>query len=273
MGPMVAELEPGDGSALSAPALILSLMDSAPQARLSAAAMVAAGELLGIDSRAIRVAAARLVKKGVLGQRRRGVYQVGSRGDRLHRQVLAWHRVEEQVRAWDDRWVAVFTAHLSRTDKSALRGRERALRLKGFAGVTAGLAVRPANLTLTLTELRGELVELGLDPDAWVVGLDEDDPVHPLEPARLWDLAGLNERYRADLARLAASTGRVPALDVRAAARETLLVGRDVMHHILVDPLLPDGLVDVALRRRLIAAMAAYDRLGKSCWRNFYRSL
>lgn len=258
---------------LSAPELILSLADSAPEPRLEVARLVAAGRLLGIDAGAVRVAAARLVKKGVLTQASRGVYGIGGAGHGLHRRVLGWHRVETQVREWDGRWLAVFSAHLPRSQKSRLRARQRALRLRGFASFQAGLAVRPANLRSSAAELRGELVELGLDDEALLFGLDAEDPRWPIDPRRLWDTGALEASYRYNLTRLEQSRARLPALDVEAAARETLLVGRAVMRDILTDPLLPEALVDTALRRRMIVAMVDYDRLGKAAWRAFYGSL
>jgi phenylacetic acid degradation operon negative regulatory protein len=258
---------------LSAPELILSLADSAPRPRLTAANLVAAGALLGIDAGAMRVAAARLVKKGVLEQQSRGVYRLGGRGGELHRRVQAWHRVEDQLAPWEGRWICVFTGHLSRSDKSCLRTRERSLRLKGFAAARPGLAVRPANLRTPLPALRGELTQLGLDQDALVLGIDGPDPEHPFDPEALWDIAGLERRYQDNCARLEASTERLPGLDAQSAARETLLVGRTVMRDIVTDPLLPEVMVDTVLRRRMIEAMVAYDRVGKDCWRGFYRSL
>lgn len=262
-----------DTKTLSARELVLSLADSVAEPRLSAASLVAAAALLDIDPGTVRVAVARLVKQGVLEQRERGIYGLGRRGDGLHRRVLAWSRVEDQLVRWDGRWLAVLTAHLGRSDKLALRARERALRLRGFADARPGLAVRPANLAADLPALRAELVELGLPAEALVVRLDETDPDHPFDPAALWDTGSLERRYADNSARLAASSARLAALDVPSAARETLLIGRAVMRDILTDPLLPESLVDVAARRRMIEAMRAYDRLGKDCWRRFHRAL
>lgn len=258
---------------LSAPELVLSLADAAPEPRLSAANLVAAGALLDIDSGAMRVAVARLVKKGVLEQSARGEYRLGSRGVELHRRVQSWHRLEDQLAPWGGGWLGVLTGHLGRSDKSGLRARERALRLKGFAAALPGLSVRPANLRTGLADLRAELTELGLDPLALLIGIAEGDPVNPFDPEALWDVAGLERRYADNCRHLAQSTGRITALDTQSAARETLLVGRAVMRDILHDPLLPEGMVDTALRRQMIEAMQTYDRLGKDCWRAFYDSL
>ena len=262
-----------DPDTLSARELILSLADAAPKPRLTAGNLVAAGTLLGIDAGAIRVALGRLVKRGVLEPEQRGVYRLGPRGAELHRRVQAWHRVEDQVAPWTGGWIGVFTAHLGRSEKSGLRARERALRLKGFAEAREGLSVRPSNFRASVPALRTELVELGLDGDALVLDIGTGDSVHPFDAASLWDLAELEARYRSNCERLEASVARLPALNVHAAARETLLVGRAVMRDILRDPLLPEELVDTAARRRMIDAMKAYDRVGKDRWRNFYRML
>ena len=61
-------------------------------------------------------------------------------------------------------------------------------------------------------------------------------------------------------------------MDVADLACETLLVGRAVTRDILLDPLLPEALVNTALRREMIEAMRAYDRRGKAFWRNFLRT-
>lgn len=264
---------PAQSDTLSAAELILALLDSAPRPELTAASLVAAGDLLGIDARAVRVAAARLVKQKVLASAGRGRYSVGERGRGLHRRVLTWTNVERTLKPWRGDWLAVYLAHLKRGDKTALRARERALRLAGFATVDAGLHARPANLKASTTGVRDNLLALGLDPDACVLHVAELEPHGFIDPQALWDTAALERGYAEWLRELADSTRRVPAMDVESAARETLLVGRAVLKVILADPLLPGELIDARQRGTLIDAMKSYDALGKRCWREFYRAL
>ena len=256
---------------LSAPDLILSLLDSAPQPQIRAASLIEAGALFGIDPRAIRVAAARLVKNKVLTTTARGVYSVGGRGDRLHRTVISWANMESAIKPWRGAWVGVYQGHLKRTDKTAVRARERALRLQGFAAVDSGLAVRPANLTLSLAGIRVALIELGLDPAANLFLIQETEPAARFE--RLWDTAALEARYASHIANLEQSTRRIPDLDTFAAAKETLLVGRGVTRDIVMDPRLPGEMIDAQLRTTMIERMKTYDVLGKDCWRTFYAAL
>lgn len=256
---------------LSAPELILSLLDSAPQPQIKAASLVAAGALFGIDPRAVRVAVTRLVKDDVLATVSRGIYSVGDRGDRLHRAVVSWSDMESSTKPWNGGWLAVYQAHSKRADKKARRARERALRLQGFAAVDSALAVRPANLRLCMAEIRAGLIELGLDAAASLFLIEETEPAAGFEA--LWDTKALEARYANHIRNLQLSTTHVSDLDVYQAAAETLQIGRGVTRDIVMDPLLPSQLINAELRSEMIKAMRVYDRLGKDCWRRFYAAL
>jgi phenylacetic acid degradation operon negative regulatory protein len=255
---------------LSAPEVVLSLVDSALRPDIDVARIIAAGELFDIDPRTIRVALARLVKSGVLASRARGRYGLGPAGGSMHAAVVSWSSYEARVRSWDGRWLAVETGHLQRGERRRVRTRERALRLNGFAAASASLWVRPANLTLSTAEMGTRLVDLGLESAAWVFTLSDEDDDAGAHFRSLWDARALEADYRRHLRRLQQSTERLERLAVADRARETFLVGRAAMRAILVDPWLPDALVDTKLRAELVAAMRQYDRLGKACWRSFY---
>jgi phenylacetic acid degradation operon negative regulatory protein len=255
---------------LSAPDLVLSLLDSAPQPQIRAASLIEAGALFGIDSRAIRVAVARLVKNNVLTTVSRGIYGVGGGGDRLHRAVISWADVESSIKPWRGEWLAVYQ-HLKGANKTAVRARDRALRLQGFAAVDSTLAVRPANLRRDLTDTRNVLIEFGLNPGASLFLITNIEPTADFE--RLWDTHALEARYARHIRDLERSTRRVAKLDVFGAAKETLLVGRGVTRDIVIDPLLPGEMIDAQLRGEVIRQMQIYDVLGKDCWRAFYAAL
>ena len=253
---------------LSAPAFILALLDSASDVEIRAASLVAAAAAFAIDPRTIRVALARLVQKGVLQAVGRGIYRAGTSGGPMQRAVVSWANAEASLKTWDGGWIAVAQSQGNRYNKTAMRANERALRIKGFKTAEPGLAVRPANLRTTLSETRDTLVELGLHPDARLMLVTAT--AGGSDFANLWSAAQLEAGYRQHLNAMADSTARVPRLNAVDAAKETLLVGRAVTRDIVLDPLLPDALVDAGLRRRMIKAMEKYDRLGKRCWRTFY---
>lgn len=273
---------------LSARELILTLMDSSSSASLPASYFVAAAELFEMDPGGIRVALARLVRDGSLKSRGRGLYGLDSRAGTLQSLVRNWSRAEASLVPWSGDWLTVLVGHLTRSNKSQVRGNERALTLFGFAEMKSGVWVRPANLVRNLPEVRADLLALGLHGDSVSARVSAFDPADLLNPEDLWQTEGLGRRYRQHIDLLAGSRAHLvedgkDALDEKgaldkkaaanreAAARETLLVGRQVTRDILLDPFLPDALVDAASRREMIARMIEYNDIGRTYWREFFK--
>lgn len=252
---------------LSARELILTLIDSAASQSLSARYFVAAGQLFDMDSGSMRVALGRLVREGALRQQERGLYALGSRGGTLHRLVRSWRQVESSVKPWQGGWLAVLSAHLPRSDRKWLRRRARALSLFGFAEARAGLWVRPDNLVAGTHDVHLALLDLGLDPEALVFTLTDLYPREAFDAADLWDREPIERTYQKHIKALADSTRRLSGCDDEQAAKEILLLGRVVTRDILLDPLLPEALVDTSLRQQMVNDMRAYDRWGKPFWR------
>ncbi len=255
---------------LSARELILTLIDSAAAERLTARYFVAAGELFDVDQASIRVALGRLVRDGSLKQVERGVYGLASRAGTLHRLVRNWSTVEDDLKPWEGGWIGIVCSHLGRSDKTRLRGRERALRLLGFAE-THGLWVRPDNLRTSMADLRINLVDLGLDEASLTLEIAGLLPEESIDPATLWHISALEDQYRTLSQQLEESLNRLPVMDDAAAAIETLSLGREVTRAILLDPLLPDEWIDTSMRREMIDLMKIYDAQGKTFWRGLYR--
>ena len=257
---------------LSARELILALIDSTAIATLNAAYFVAAGRLFDMDPNAVRVALGRLVKDQSLIQVARGVYSLGSRGGELHAMVRNWSTIEQTLKPWDGGWLAAYLGQLTRTNKSKVRARERALRLVGFAAADANLWLRPDNFLESLIMTRRRLIHLGLEETVMLSKIGEFQPTQAIDPSRLWDRVTMETRYQWCVEQLTASVGHLATLNSSAAARETLLLGRSVTRVILLDPLLPEQMVNQKLRQTMIDAMRNYDRLGKKTWRRFYKS-
>lgn len=255
---------------LSARELILTLMDSASSASLSASYLVTAAGLFGMDPGNVRVALARLVRDGSLHLEARGRYRLGTRAGTLNALVRNWSRAEESLLPWTGGWLSVFVGHLARGNKTRVRGNERALSLYGFAESQPGFWIRPANLKQSLGEIRDALTRLGLDESSLAAEIARLAPPDAVRPGRLWEIRRLESRYRSNVQALKRSRARLARLNEAAGARETLLVGRRVTRDILLDPLLPEELVDAALRRRMIDAMRDYDRIGRGYWRAIY---
>ena len=229
------------------------------------AALVAAGALFELSENRVRVAVARLLASGRLERDERGRYRLGAGAVPVDRRVRSWRRLEERTRRWDGGWIAVHGAPRGREGR---RG-ARALRLLGFASLARDLVVRPDNLRGGVPQVRAELRELGLEPDALVFGLRELDLAGEARARRLWDAAALragHARSRAEVERSAEHLGRLPA---ERAMAESFLLGGRVIRQLVLDPLLPDPILPVAERDALVEAMRRYDRLGRACWAGF----
>jgi phenylacetic acid degradation operon negative regulatory protein len=256
---------------LSARELILALTDSSNAATLSASYYIAAGSLFDMDSGSIRVALARLVKDSALSTAGRGLYQRDNRDGELHSMVRHWANVEENLISWSGTWLGASVGHLNRGNRTRVRSWERALRLLGFAAYEPDLWLRPANLRASVAELRERMLELGFPNDGLLMEISSLAPAEQWQPEALWPISDLELGYQNNLDQLRDSTTQLKTMDSENSARETLLVGRAVTRAILLDPLLPEQLINIKLRRQMIVSMQHYDHLGKAIWRNFYQ--
>jgi phenylacetic acid degradation operon negative regulatory protein len=174
------------------------------------------------------------------------------------------------LKAWSGGWLSIFVGHLARSNKTQVRSTERSLQLHGFAETQPGLWLRPDNLRASLSAVFKSLTALGLASNSIGAEINRFEPPDSINPAQLWHRAALERLYRAHIATLATSRDKLATLEHRQAAGETLLIGRRVTRDVLLDPLLPDELVDAELRRAMIDAMKEYDKVGKSLWREFF---
>jgi phenylacetic acid degradation operon negative regulatory protein len=234
--------------------------------------LVRAGELFGISENNVRVALARLVRAGRVERDERGQYRLGEAARALNRRVTSWANVEDRLRSWSGGWVAALTGAPPRGDRRALRASERALRLLGFRTLEPGVEIRPDNLAGGVADLRESLAELGLHPNAAVVGLGELDAERDARARTVWDGASLVEGHRQARHAVEASAERLGDLEVEQAMVESFRVGGAALRTIVLDPLLPDALVPGDERRALVAAMKDYDRMGREAWRGFLSS-
>lgn len=249
--------------------LLLRLLTVAEGGRLPVTEAVKGCALFGISENNARVALTRLVTAGLVEAVERGVYRLGPRGRALAADVLAWREAEQRTRAWSGAWVAVHTSALGRTDRPALRGRQRALALAGLRELDAGLFVRPDNIAGGVATLRERLQALGLPRQAVVFQAAQFDDEREARARRLWNVALLERSYASGLQKLERALARLPRLALDTAAREAYLLGDEGIHQLVFDPMLPQPLVDVGLRRAYAEVVQRYDEAGREVWRRF----
>lgn len=249
--------------------VILNLLGVAEGGVLGAAEAIAACALFGISENSARVTLARLSRARLVEAAGRGVYRLGSQGRAIAAAIAGWRGTEARLVPWSGRWVAASTGGLPRSDRRALRARQRALSMLGMRELDNGLFLRPDNLVGGPATVRGRLAGLGLGAEAAVFGLDDLDAARQARAMALWRGDGPADSYRAGAERLEAWAAAADTLPPDIAARESFLLGDDAIRRIVFDPMLPAPLADEAARRAFIVAAIRFDALGRRIWTQF----
>jgi phenylacetic acid degradation operon negative regulatory protein len=257
---------------LTAREMVIDFLSNRYPREMSAQEITGVGIALGFSEQSLRMALTRLVEQSVAANIGRGRYRLSPSGEAMREEVRKWRHLGDLAMPWTGAWIGVFDAAISRSDRAALRRHERAMRLRGFRELQSGLWVRPANLRDSVAELREHLRALGLHLDALVVGLDEFDDEARAKATGLWDTAAMLATYRALAEELVASKGKLERLALDTAAAESMVLGRDVIRHINLDPVLPEELMPQRALINLIRVMTDYDQNARQIWRRFMRA-
>lgn len=249
--------------------LVLNLLLGAGGQALGAREAVAAGALFGFQDNSVRVALARLSAAGLIVSTARGAYALGPGALALAADVGQWRVLEQRVVDWSGDWIAVYAGGLGRSDRPALRVRERALGLLGLAEFERGLYLRPDNLAGGVAGVRERLRRLAPDQALTAFVARDFEPDRDRAARACWDGAALTLRYRDAARRLDAWRASASRLDLQTAARESFLLGDTSIRELVFDPLLPQPLVDVAARRAFLEAVRHFDDAGQAIWQRF----
>ncbi len=260
--------------------LILNLLLAAGSEPLPVRSIVAAGELMGVSGNNVRVTLARLGADSLVESVGRGEYRLGEAGAALASEVAGWRERLGLLRRWRGGYLAVACGGLGRSDRSALRRRERALELTGFKALEGDLWLRPDNLVGGATRMRERLLRLQLTagqapvearaPVFRTTDWSDEDQQRLRE---LWDVAEIERGYRETRARLEQWLRGAQRLTPQVAARQSFLLGDAALRLWVFDPLLPEELVDPELRREFVACVVRFDEAGQRIWRTLSRSV
>jgi phenylacetic acid degradation operon negative regulatory protein len=248
--------------------LVLDLLATLRTGSMPVRALVAAGDLFGIDENRMRVAITRALTEGVIERDQRGEYR--RRSDRgIGELVVGWRGLDARTTSWSGEWLGVLHAGARGADRSVQRRSKHALDLLGFRAFQRDVAIRPANLIDALPELRTRLVDLGLSSHASVVVIEQMDSEGETRARELWDTDALRRSYARAIARLDASRSRLDRLSEAKAMVESFSLGGQVIRQIVLDPRLPAPLMPAGEFSALVKAMRAYECAGRASWRRF----
>ena len=257
---------------LTARELVIDFLSNRYPREMSVQEIAGVGNALGFSEQSLRMALTRLVEQSVAANPGRGLYRLSPSGEAMRVEVRKWRNLDDLAKPWSGGWIGVFDAAIPRSDRAALRRHERAMRLRGFRELQAGLWVRPANLRDSVAELRDHLRALGLHPGALVVSLNDLDDEARAKATSLWDTAAMLASYRALADELIASKRKLERIPLDTAAAESMVLGRDVIRHINLDPVLPEELMPQRALSNLIRVMSDYDQNARQIWRRFMRA-
>ncbi len=253
--------------------LLLELLLATGDDTLPVSHAVAAGAVFGISENHVRVTLARLAAQDMAQATERGAWRLGTAAQSLAQDVSHWRSTAERLRPWNGQYVAVHCGALARGDRAATRQRERALHLLGFAELQRDFWLRPDNIEADICAIRARLHTLGLEAQAVVCGCTSLDAATEAAVDALWDGVALNQGYRATQGRLQHWLDSAARLPIDQAARESFFLGGAAIRQLVYDPLLPEPMVDGALRAAFIDSVHAFDAAGRAIWDRFYDAL
>ncbi|THJ33484.1 PaaX family transcriptional regulator [Lampropedia aestuarii] len=252
------------------PVLILDLL-MARDAPLSANAICRVGELMGISQATMRVGLTRLVTDGKIQRSQRGLYSLARDVRALHRTVDQWQNKHALAVAWRERdWIAVYDGNLSKSDRAVRRRHALSLALFGIKELRPGLHVRPNNLKGGIAVQSRRLRELGMARSAIVFKASAFEQQDQSQAMHLWDIEQLIRTDDAFIAALEQSTAALPHLPLGAAAKESLLLGRAVIAHLVRDPVLPIEMMPRTSRDKLLLLATQYQREARNLWSQWF---
>src|SRR3990167_3536797 len=253
--------------------LLLELLLASGDDALPVSHAVAAGAVFSISENHVRVTLARLAAQNMAQATERGAWRLGPAAQSLAQDVATWRSAGQRLRPWNGQYVAVHSSALARSDRAAARQRERALHLLGFAELQRDFWLRPDNIEADIAAIRQRLHALGLEAQAVVCGCSSLDAATEAAVDALWDGAALNQAYRATQERLQHWLDGAARLPIDQAARESFFLGGAAIRQLVYDPLLPEPMVDGALRTAFIDSVHAFDAAGRAIWNRFYDAL
>ena len=249
----------------SATDLILDLL-VARGMPLPASDIARAAALFDIGENAVRVCLSRLVSSEKIERTARGIYQAKLQPQHLAHTVDNWHRREQLRQPWNGGWLAIQDATISRSDKTLWRRHQRALGLRGFASLGPHLHIRPDNLKVGFNALQSEMESFGVAPGSCLMKIQQLDSQHETKARSLWNIRALGAAHQHWLDMVINSQERLDDLPLASAVRETLLLGRSAIAHLLRDPLLPEELMPSGTRHALRAHLQAYQQKALELW-------
>lgn len=252
--------------------LILDLLHANGEQGLPVQSLISIGKLFGFAEASIRVTLTRLAAENYLCSPRRGYYCLGAATDAISEYLRFWRIGEGRTRPWKRRWIAILLP--SKPERKDRRKTQRAAKLYGMCKARENLLVRPHNLLCSFDEFKSSIRRLGLEKDAAIFLASElDASLMESWEKQLWDVEKWANRHQKSQKRLEDSLKNLEHMPLADAVRESFLNGRQSLHILVTDPLLPEEMASPLPRISHTRTMMLYDQKARKLWQTYLRSL
>lgn len=248
--------------------LILGLLLAAPGQSITVQEAINACGLFNITENNVRVSLVRLSSEGMIESCGRGAYQLGPNAQKTALEVSEWETAEQRLIDWNGSYSCVHSAALPRSDRKAIKNRERAFEILGFRELERGLHIRPNNIEGGISHARERLLALGVEAPIVTFSATEFNTEQAATIPTLWDGKSLSTLYKTECQRLVRWMENHHELELEVAARESYLIGGQAIRQVVFDPWLPEPMVDVSARHDFVAAVKRFDKVGKDIWQS-----
>lgn len=253
----------------SATTLMLDLMSTRVPPSFSLRQLCRAAEVFEIGDGAVRSAISRLKREGRIAVSGRGMYQIGERGLPIMQQLLQWPDALNQRSEWQGHWVIAFANPQDRNNRTTWRRTLSALNLEGLVEAEKNIWVRPDNLKGGVARIRQSIARMEGSPSLLLVKAAELDLGRAESYARLWNSDELDELDIAWRKLLSDGLLRLRSQSPVEACRDSLLLGRESIRHILRDPRLPESIRNSRYIRELIDTARLFQKEAIQIWLDY----
>ncbi len=244
--------------------LILSMLQASPNQAMPVKTLVSIGKLFGFTGNTIRVRTTRLLHEGTIESDERGLYRLSQKGVLMSRYIDRWKEGERRLKKWDGSWLCCM---VPKEKGKRLLITTRAFGFFGFREGLPGLWVRPDNLSLGFDELTVLLFKIGrIEKGEMFVASRFSVKLTEQWQRFLWPIEKILRNQQLLMLKMEKSTARLGKMLLEDALLESYLLGSEAIQMLVLDPLLPDEMMDVGIRAKLTRMMLDYDKIGKKIW-------
>ncbi len=250
--------------------LILGVLQAFKNREILIKTLVFIGEIFGFTGNSIRVTAMRLIREGKLESDKRGCYRLSDQMNPFSQFLNSWRLREERIKPWDGSWMCYLMPRLTLRQ---LTRHKKLIMKPGFREGSLNLWVRPNNLTIGIKGVDRILSQSDSDKKGELfVGQDFNSKLTEQWEQNLWPIKKLEQTQRVFLEKLRKSANRLKRIPPKNALIESYLMGSQAVLLLITDPLLPKEMMNNYYRLALTNEMLAYDKLGRTVWRNYFYS-